>query len=169
MIEYGPPTPAQAQSLDAMARRIWEETFAHGYQQADLDAYLAHAYGPTGRLIADLSNPAFEWRIAYWQGEPVGYAKLTPPWLEQADPDDLQLSQLYVARDWHGRGIAHALMDWTLATARARHAAALLLTVFENNHRAIAFYGKYGFTHIGDYDFPVGRKIDRDLIMRLAL
>ena len=44
---------------------------------------------------------------------------------------------------------ASLLMDWAMATARARHAPALLLTVFEENPRAIAFYAKFGFVHVG--------------------
>jgi diamine N-acetyltransferase len=169
MITYDTPTLADADALDAMARETWARTFAHGYAPADLEAYLTQAYGPTGRLRTDLADPAITWRVARADGDIIGYAKLSPPWLDQAGPGDVQLSQLYVAYGWHGRGVAQALMEWTFATARARHAPALLLTVFEDNHRAIAFYAKYGFVHIGDYAFPVGDQIDRDLIMRLAL
>jgi GNAT superfamily N-acetyltransferase len=169
MITYDTPTAHDAEALDAMARETWLRTFGHGYTAADLDAYLTHAYGPAGQLRTDLANPAITWRIARSDGQIIGYAKLGPPWLEQADLDDLQLSQLYVAYGWHGQGVAQALMGWTIATARSAQAHALLLTVFEENHRAMAFYAKYGFVHIGDYAFPVGQKIDRDLIMRLEL
>lgn len=169
MIRYDTPTLADADALDAMARETWVRTFGHGYDAADLDAYLTHAYGPTGRLRIDLADPAINWLVARDERDIIGYAKLTPPWLDRAGPDDVQLSQLYVAYGWHGHGVAQALMDWTIATARARHAAALLLTVFEENSRAIAFYAKYGFVHVGDYAFPIGNKIDRDLIMRLEL
>ncbi|UUX98367.1 GNAT family N-acetyltransferase [Sphingomonas sp. J315] len=163
------PTPADAIALDAMAEASWRDTFAHFYKPEDLAAFLDESFGPEGRLIRDLANPAITWAIARLDGTIAGYAKMVPPTLEQAQPTDAQLSQLYVATDWHGRGVAHALMDWAMATARARHAPALLLTVFEENHRAIAFYAKFGFVHVGDYAFPVGRQIDRDLVMRLAL
>jgi diamine N-acetyltransferase len=169
MITYDTPLLADAEALDTMARETWVKTFGDGYTPADLDAYLTHAYGPTGQLRQHLADPAVIWRVARAGGEIIGYAKLTPPWLDQADPGDLQLSQLYVAYGWHGQGIAQALMDWTLTTARARGAPALLLTVFEENARAIAFYAKYGFVHVGDYAFPVGEKIDRDLIMKVDL
>jgi diamine N-acetyltransferase len=169
MISYDTPGPADADALDAMARDTWIATFGHFYAPADLDAYLTHAYGPHGQLRADLADPAVTWQVARTEGQIIGYAKLTPPWLADAGPHDLQLGQFYVAHGWHGRGVAQALMEWTIATARARNAPALLLTVFEENHRAIAFYAKYGFAHIGDYAFPVGDKIDRDLIMRLVL
>lgn len=169
MIIYDTPTPADADALDTMAQETWVKTFGRGYAPADLEAYLTHAYGPTGQLRQQLADPAVIWQVARAEDEIIGYAKLVPPWLDDAGPGDLQLGQLYVAYGWHGQGIAQALMDWTIATARARGAPALLLTVFEENHRAMAFYAKYGFVHIGDYAFPVGQKIDRDLIMKLDL
>ncbi|QDX26555.1 GNAT family N-acetyltransferase [Sphingomonas suaedae] len=163
------PTPADAAALDAMAEASWRDTFAHFYKPEDLAAFLDENFGEDGRLRRDLANPAISWAVARADGAIAGYAKMVPPTLEQAGPADAQLAQLYVATDWHGRGVAHALMDWAMTTARTRRAPALLLTVFEENHRAIAFYAKYGFVHVGDYAFPVGRQIDRDLVMRLAL
>lgn len=168
-IAYDAPTLADADALDAMAQETWTRTFGHGYAPADLEAYLTQAYGPTGRLRAHLADPAVTWQVARAGDQIIGYAKLVPPWLDEAGPQDAQLGQLYVAYDWHGKGIAQALMDWSIAAARARNAPALLLTVFEENKRAIAFYARYGFVHIGDYPFPVGSKIDRDLIMKLDL
>lgn len=168
-ITYDTPTAHDADALNTMARETWIATFGHGYAPADLDAYLTHAYGPTGQLRAHLADPAVIWRVARAEEQIIGYAKLVPPWLDEAGADDVQLGQLYVAYGWHGQGIAQALMDWSIETARSRGAPALLLTVFEENARAIAFYAKYGFVHIGDYAFPVGEKIDRDLIMKLDL
>ena len=163
------PTSADAAALDAMAEASWRDTFAQFYRPDDLAAFLDENFGEDGRLRRDLANPAITWAVARADGVIAGYAKMVPPSLEQAGPADAQLAQLYVATDWHGRGVAHALMDWAMSTARTRRAPALLLTVFEENHRAIRFYAKYGFVHVGDYAFPVGRQIDRDLVMRLPL
>jgi ribosomal protein S18 acetylase RimI-like enzyme len=169
MIDYRDATPADGPALDAMARAIWLETFGHSASAADIEAYFAEAYGPDGKLIRDLTNPAMRYRLAVAGTRIVGYAKLCPPWLEEADPGALQLSQLYVASDHHGTGVGRTLMDWTIATARAANAPALLLTVWEENARAARFYRRYGFVHIGDYAFPVGDQVDTDHIMRLAL
>jgi len=171
MIDYRSPTPADGPALDAMARQVWMETFEPFTSPANIAAYFTEAYGPDGKLIRDLTNPDVTFRIACDGAAIVGYAKLTPPFLP--DPvmtaGAVQLSQLYVAGSHHGSGIAQALMDWATDVARARGATAMLLTVYEANPRAIRFYEKRGFVHIGDYDFPVGDQIDRDLIMRLAL
>jgi ribosomal protein S18 acetylase RimI-like enzyme len=169
MIEYRDATPADGNALDAMAQAIWIETFAHGVSAEDAATYLAEAYGPNGKLLADLSSGAARFHLALVDGRVVGYAKVNPPWLPDAEPSALQLSQIYVSSDQHGAGVGKALLDWAIATARAEGATALLLTVWEENHRAAAFYRKHGFDHIGDYSFAVGTQIDTDHVMRLAL
>ncbi|GAA3260048.1 hypothetical protein GCM10020258_22280 [Sphingomonas yabuuchiae] len=45
----------------------------------------------------------------------------------------------------------------------------MILSVYVDNHRAKAFYARYGFVDVGRYDFPVGGTIDEDRIMRLSL
>jgi ribosomal protein S18 acetylase RimI-like enzyme len=169
MIEYRDATPADGNALDAMAQVIWIETFAHGVSAEDAATYLAQAYGPSGKLLADLASGAARFHLALADGRVIGYAKVNPPWLPDADPGALQLSQIYVSSDQHGAGVGKALLDWAIATARAEGATALLLTVWEENHRAAAFYRKHGFDHIGDYAFAVGTQVDTDHIMRLAL
>ena len=169
MIVYRDATPADGDALDAMAQAVWIETFAHGVSAEDAATYLAEAYGPTGKLLADLSGGAARFHIALSGDRVVGYAKVNVPWLPDAEPGAMQLSQIYVSGDQHGAGVGKALLDWAIATARAADATALLLTVWEENHRAAAFYRKHGFDHIGDYAFAVGNQIDTDHIMRLAL
>lgn len=169
MISYRDAVPADGPALDAMAKSVWLETFGTLYSPEDLHTYLTHAYGPTGNLLRDLRDPEVRFHLALAGETIVGYVKVNPPWLRDAEPGALQLSQLYVDYGWHGRGIADMLMDWAAAHARERGAGALLLTVWEENHRAHRFYLRRGFVHIGDYAFPVGAKVDRDLIMRLAL
>ncbi len=162
---------ADGPTLDAMARKIWVETFAHSAPASDIALYLDKAYGPEGALIRSLADPAHHFRLACAQDAIIGYVKLSPLWLDDPAvlPGALQLSQLYIAADWHGRGVAQALMDWTIDEARRRSATALVLTVWEENLRAKRFYERYGFGHIGDYAFPTGTQIDRDLIMQLVL
>lgn len=168
---YRDAIPADGPAIDAMSRQSWIETFRHSCSASDLALYLGEAYGPDGALIRDLGNPAIRFHLAIEDDEVAGYAKLGDSWLgaELAPPGTLQLMQIYVASGWHGKGVAHRLMDWAIASARARGADALVLTVWEVNDRALAFYRRLGFVHIGDYDFRTGTQIDRDLVMRLSL
>ena len=171
MIVYRDAVPGDGPALDAMARQIWFETFGHSAPAADIEAYVAKAYGPDGALRRDVADPTIRFHLAIEGARIVGYAKLTDPWVVEAASlaGALQLSQLYVVADRHGHGIAQRLMDWTIDAARARGAPALFLTVWEENARARTFYTRYGFVHVGDYAFHVGAQIDRDEVMRLTL
>jgi ribosomal protein S18 acetylase RimI-like enzyme len=68
-----------------------------------------------------------------------------------------------------GAGVAHTLMQEALAWACGQGGEALYLSVWEDNHRAQAFYRRYGFVHVGEHGFKVGAVVDRDFIWRLAL
>ncbi|PZP15354.1 MAG: GNAT family N-acetyltransferase [Sphingomonas hengshuiensis] len=171
MIDYRLATPVDGPVLDSVARRIWLDTFGHSASADDIALYLAEAYGANGRLITNLANPAHRFQLALDAGQIAGFAQLSPVWLD--DPaivaGAMQLSQLYVDRPWHGTGVPQALMRWTMNTARGLGATALVLTVWEENHRAKAFYDRQGFIHIADYAFPTGNQVDRDLIMQVML
>jgi GNAT superfamily N-acetyltransferase len=165
---YRDATRADAAMLDRIFDTVFCDTFAHLYRAEDLDAFL-QSFG-----IADweeqLEDAAFACRIAEVDGEPVGYAKLGPLKLPvEEDSPALLLDQLYILKPYHGVGIAHALMDWTLDEARRRGAERLYLTVFVDNRRARRFYDRYGFEDVGRYDFMVGNHADEDIIMRKTL
>jgi ribosomal protein S18 acetylase RimI-like enzyme len=169
MIDYRDAAPTDAEALDTMAQAVWLETFGHTASAENIATYLAEAYGQNGKLIRDLREGNAQFRIALSGNRIVGYCKVNDPWLPDAEPGAMQLSQIYVDYDQHGSGVGKVLLDWAIDTARSAHATALLLTVWENNHRAFAFYVKHGFVHIGDYAFPVGTQVDTDHIMRFAL
>ena len=165
---YRDATVTDAATLDRIFDTSFCDTFAHLYSEEDLNSFLS-SFG-----VADweeqLKDPAFACRIAEVGGEPVGYVKIGPLKLpvEEAGPA-LLLDQLYILKEHHGVGIAHALMDWTLDEARRRGATRLYLTVYVDNHRARRFYDRYGFEAVGRYDFMVGNHADEDIIMRKVL
>ena len=64
---------------------------------------------------------------------------------------------MYLLPDYHGSGVASALMDTTLATAADWGARCVWLGVNQENQRAQRFYLKNGFTVSGTRTFHVGR------------
>jgi len=147
---------------------VFTDTFGDLYDPANLAEFLAAHRAP--HWADQLADPAFAVCLAEADGSDAGYAKLGPLRLpvEPALPA-IELRQLYVGKLWRGTGIAAALMDWTIAEARARGAGELYLSVFTQNPRARRFYRRYGFEEVGPYQFMVGNQADEDVIMRLAL
>ncbi len=170
MIEYRAPTRADADALCAMARCSFADTFGTLYHPSDLAAFLDERFGPSG-LGAQIEAPRFTIRIARADDRIIGFAKLGPIGLPPpaVAHGAIELHQLYVLREWHGRGVAAALMEWVLATARARGKSIISLGVYVDNLRAQRFYARYGFTEIGRYLFPVGQHLDEEKILQLAL
>lgn len=162
-------TADDAMLLSALGERTFRETFGDLYSEANLALFLRN-HGAE-RWAGELADPSYAVRLATAEAEPVAYCKLGPPSLP-FDPGArraIELRQLYVLAPWHGSGLAAALMDWAIATARQRGAQDMYLSVFTQNPRARRFYARYGFVEVGPYAFMVGDQADEDIVCRLVL
>ena len=168
MTTYRNAAVADAAAIDRLFRASFAATFGHLYAPQDLAAFFASCTPEAWR--AELTDPVVAYRLAERDGELVGYAKLGPLKLP-ATPSGpaAELNQLYLAEEAKGTGVAAELMAWVLATARARGAGELFLSVYVDNHRAKRFYARYGFEDVGSYRFLVGSHVDEDRLMRLQL
>ncbi|WP_404336835.1 GNAT family N-acetyltransferase [Sphingomonas sp. MMS12-HWE2-04] len=165
------PDIAWLQRLLPVARRIFTDTFARHYDAAAFERFCNSVYLPGGSMSRDFDDPAIRWYIATADNQPIGYAKLTPLRAPVENParDALELQQLYVQGAWQGRGVADALMQWALQTARTQGASEVYLTVFDHNVRAKQFYARYAFEEVGRCTFQLGDRIDDDRIWRTRL
>lgn len=164
MIAYRDAVPADGPALSMMAKRCFTDTFGSLYRASDLAAFLDDAFGAHG-LPSQIDDPAFTIRLALDEDAIVGFAKIGPHALPFAAENAVELYQLYVLAAYQGEGVGPALMDWAVASARASGAERLTLSVYVDNHRAKAFYARYGFEDVGRYDFPVGEHVDEDRLM----
>jgi len=158
---------ADAAPFSAFAERVFRETYQDGYDPADIDDYVAHAFSPMQQTL-ELNEPGARVLVLEdAENGMLGYAHLrqTPPPAALAGRFALEISRFYVDRPWHGRGIARMLMSACIAEARSRGADALWLMVYQNNARAVAFYEKSGFRRSGTAQFKLGRRIDDDWVM----
>jgi diamine N-acetyltransferase len=168
-MQYRDARPGDGDALAAMAASSFIDTFAHLYRPEDLTAFLASAFGPEG-LPAQIADPAYRIRVACDGERIVGYAKIGANTLPAPAPADAaELKQLYVLSDWKGAGVAKALMDWAIESARETGATTMVLSVFSENVRAQRFYARYGFKEIGRNEFRVGDQIDDDRIWMASL
>jgi GNAT superfamily N-acetyltransferase len=157
-----------AEALDRIFDKSFCDTFAHLYEPADLNAFLASHGIEDWR--AELVDPRFAFRVAEVDGEPVGYVKLGPMEIPfETRRPAIMLQQFYLLREFQGVGIAQELMAWAFDEARRRDVEEMYLTVFIENHRARRFYDRFGFEAAGRYDFMVGNHADEDVIMRKTL
>lgn len=168
-IAYRRATLADGPALAATGRQCFDETFGPYFPAADMAIHLDRSFGPAG-LLADLADPACRVQMAEEDGRVAGYLKLMPMGLPVDHPaGSLEIKQLYILEPWQGAGLAAALMDWALETARSDGAPALFLSVWQEGARAQAFYRKHGFEVVGMAPFAIGETVMIDPVMRRDL
>ncbi|MEV0545527.1 GNAT family N-acetyltransferase [Nocardia salmonicida] len=108
--------------------------------------------------------------------EIVGYAMLVAG--RPSDPEVaarvhagsvVELSKMYVLPGHHGSGVAGAMMEAAVDTARLAGADAVWLGVNQANERAQKFYAKHGFRQVGTKTFMVGSQLHSDFVFERAL
>ena len=160
-------SPADAAVLAALGRDTFIESFGHLYTPADLQAFLdeSHSAGAYARALA---KPDCALWLAELDGRAIGYAQAGPCGLPHADvrPDDGELKRLYVRADAQNSGSGRALMDAAMAWLLRDGPRTLWISVWSENPGAQRFYGRYGFTFAGEYEFIVGAQRDREFIYR---
>lgn len=166
---YRGAVAADAAALANFARRTWLATFGHlPYPPDDLANYLTEKYGEAIQR-REIADSEVRYRLALRGERIVGYCMMGNLDMPVDDPHGLELHRLYVDEAVKGAGVADALMDDCVAWARGKGAAALYLSVWEENHRAQRFYRRRGFEDYSEWRFMVGNTGDRDLIWRLRL
>lgn len=166
---YRDARPDEGATLAGIAAATFIETFGPLYKLADLNSFIAgytpQAYG------AELADPDIAVRFACVGDVPIGFCKVSGLKLPAPAPaaGAMELRQLYVFRPWQGEGVAQVLTDWAIATARARGAPELWLSVYTENPRARRFYARQGFVEVAPYHFMVGEQADEDILCRLTL
>lgn len=155
-----------AAPLSVLMEQTFRDTFAAMNTPRNM---LIHCQASYSHAIQsrEIRDPSVETLVSEHDGQLVGFAQLhgaaCPASTQAARPFEIQ--RLYVARAWHGKGVAQELMREIIGSATSHGADLAWLGVWENNPRAIAFYEKHGFAQAGSHVFLVGLDPQRDLLM----
>ena len=157
-----------AVALASLARDTFVETFGHLYRPEDLAAFQetsqsAAAFAPV------LADPGVAiWIAADSRHVPVGFliagpCKLPVP---EREARSGEIRQLYLRASAQRGGLGTRLLVMGLEWLAAQGHAPLYVGVWSGNLGAQRLYARYGFEKIGEYDFPVGKHLDREFILR---
>lgn len=104
--------------------------------------------------LNDKSNIFF---IAFLNNFPVGYSKI----VKNAKSEYLnstnicRLERIYVLEEFLDKKIGRGLLNTILKTVKELKFEQIWLTTYIKNYRAIKFYEKNNFKHVGDFTFKV--------------
>lgn len=163
-------TPADADALSELAARTFWDTFAADNSPDDIAAYMSATFTPQLQA-AELVGPGAVVLVATVDGsgdDLIAYAHIgagpAPEPVSGPEPA-IELRRFYVTAEWHGLGVAQQLMQRVWSAAGELGGRTLWLGVWERNARAIAFYRKVGFRHVGSQPFQLGRDMQTDWVM----
>ncbi|WP_378147847.1 GNAT family N-acetyltransferase [Cnuibacter sp. UC19_7] len=151
-----PPESDPADIADFIAANLTEERFAE--YLADSSRVIMIAEGERAR------------------SELAGYTMLVEGEPSDADVSSalrlrptIELSKVYLREQYHGAGVARALVDATIAAATDTAAKGVWLGVNDRNARAVRFYEKSGFERVGRKTFRLGATLESDFVMERPL
>jgi len=161
---------ADAETLTEFARRTFHDAFAPMNSPENMEAYMTRNF--TQQILsAQLSDPRVTFLIAEIEAMPVAFAKLfngdVPDCVRGIAP--VEIERFYVDQRFHGKGVAQTLMEACFDSASQSGHKTVYLGVWENNHRAIAFYRKCGFEIVGSHVFQMGAEAQNDILMERRL
>lgn len=154
-----------------LSRKTFIESFGALNTEENMRIFLEEQF-TREKQMAEVGAPGRTFILAYSGEEPVGYASMRvskekPKGLE--DEKAIEIVQIYSDQRMIGKGVGKALMQTCLDLARAQGYHWVWLGVWEHNHRAQAFYTRWGFERFGEHIFIVGLDPQTDHWMKKKL
>lgn len=160
-----------AAQLADFAERCFRGTFKNDIRPPDMTRYVGGAFGEAIQC-AEIVHPEAVILLAVAADEIVGYAHVrrNDAPVDMLSSSQIELKRFYVAREWHGQGLARPLMNSVIEVAETFGGDLVWLAVWEWNSRAISFYTKSRFVDAGTHPFVLGdeEQTDRVMVRRLA-
>ena len=158
------------EELRNLSIQTFKETFEEVNTEEDMQKYLLENLS-IEKLKSELENPNSEFYFAENNDEILGYLKLNfkDAQTEKLEENHFEIERIYVLKAFLGQKIGQILFDKAIEIGREKNLEYVWLGVWEENHRAIRFYGKNGFEIFGKHDFVLGEDIQTDLLMKMKI
>ena len=170
--------PSEAPRLATFGAMLFRQAYGDTHPEPTLSDYLASSFA-IPRVARTLEDPASTMIVVESSGGTwIGYAELhqgaptarttmiTNP-LPGTTP--IEIVRFYVDKEWHGRGVAQALMRACEDRARISDCDVIWLQTWQTAAQAIRFYKKEGFEIYGTAIFNFGDRADADFILARKL
>lgn len=152
--------------LSELAIKTFYDTFVGTCTEKDMDEFLYEYYN-INQVKKELSDADDYFYFAEVDDIAVGYIRFKEDnshYEKVKQWKALELKRLYILKEFHGKEVAKALMDFYFEYALKNNYELAWLGVWEFNFRAQKFYQKNGFEDTGDkHPFPIGSTPQTDL------
>lgn len=158
------------ETLRNLSIQTFKETFEEVNTEEDMQKYLDENLS-IEKLKTELENPNSEFYSAENNDDILGYLKLNfkDAQTEKLEENHFEIERIYVLKAFLGQKIGQILFNKAIEIGREKNLEYVWLGVWEENHRAIRFYGKNGFEIFGKHDFVLGEDVQTDLLMKMKI
>ncbi|MDD2305219.1 MAG: GNAT family N-acetyltransferase [Prolixibacteraceae bacterium] len=169
-IEIERVTLAHIEQLQQIGRQTFIETFSEINTEENMTKYLDESFN-ISRLTTEIQNMNSEFYFALIDAKVVGYLKINrgDAQTELKNDNTLELERIYVLNEFHGKKVGQVLFNKAFQIAEQSKVDYLWLGVWEENHKALKFYSKNGFTAFNKHMFVLGDSIQTDIMMKLQI
>lgn len=158
--------------LQTISRSTFAQTFDEHNNPENMQAYLNTGFSAE-KLLAELNNKnsAFYFAVDNSMNSVVGYLKVNTgdAQSEKNDLNAFEIERIYVDKAYFGKKVGQLLFDKAIEIAKSKKVSYVWLGVWEENHRALAFYTKNGFKAFDKHLFKLGNDEQTDIMMKLIL
>ena len=136
-------------SLAALASEIWHEHFPPiiGMEMVD---YMVDKFQSESAMKNQIQSEGYQYHFLTFEGTKVGYMGF------HFDEEKIFLSKLYVKKEFRGRKIARAAIQYLVNQCLSRNLKSIWLTVNRFNDNTIAAYRKMDFQIIRTQKADIG-------------
>jgi len=169
-IEIERVTLSKIELLQVICRQTFFETFSEVNTEENMNKYLEDSFN-ISKLTSEIENENSEIYFAIHNNKVVGYLKINvgDAQTELKSDKTLELERIYVLKEFQGKKLGQILFDKAFEIAEQKKAEYLWLGVWEENHKALKFYLKNGFTAFDKHVFILGNDVQTDIMMRLPI
>ncbi len=159
-------TAADVWFIAHISAQTFYETYAQHNKSENIEKYLSASFS-FSKIQQELADDGNVFLLAIVEKNVVGYAKLSPNPSPEAlkEHHAMEIHRIYVRRDFISQKIGAALMQRCLDEAIKRNFNTVWLTVGEQNTRAIRFYEKFAFEHMGRHILLIGDEPQKFVLM----
>ena len=158
--------------LQTISRSTFAQTFNEHNNPEDMQAYFDNSFS-VEKLSSELNNQnsTFYFAVDNSINSVVGYLKVNTgdAQSEKKDLNAFEIERIYVDKTYFGKKVGQLLFDKAIEIAKSKKVSYVWLGVWEENHRALAFYTKNGFKAFDKHLFKLGNDEQSDILMKLHL
>ncbi|MAJ51579.1 MAG: GNAT family N-acetyltransferase [Flammeovirgaceae bacterium] len=152
--------------LISLSRETYYQAFKAFNTRENMNDYVMRAFSKE-QLLAEMKDHQSSFYFGIFQNQRVGYLKLNEydTASEGYEGPSIEVQRLYVQSDVQNLGMGHFLMEEAIKRARSKGFKFIWLGVWEHNEKALRFYEKFKFEHIGSHTFFMGDDPQKDFLL----